>query len=155
MTSLYPDSSDIFNREEPESKSKNTSKGLVKFLEDNDQFKYFSYIMRKAKLVDFFSKADNQTVFIVNDKDMAKIGEDYFIKLSSHECRKLLLNHVVNRLIPPDSFELQHYFSVSSETGDLFIHNLVVNNKSTITNSKQPMVIGGNIVYVLDNMLEN
>ena len=43
MTSLYPDTSDIFNNEEPNQKPKKGSKGVAKFLEEDKEFKYFSY----------------------------------------------------------------------------------------------------------------
>ena len=155
MTSLYPDTSEIFYSETDKPKKDiEESEGLTKHFENDKGFRYFSYLIKKAKMGKFMGEVQKQTLFIPVNQVFAGLGDDYFIAMCEYEAMKMVRKHIVNRMVPPDSFELQHYFVVNNEQNDaLNIHNLKINERANIINPKQPLVIGGNIVYLLDNLI--
>ena len=154
MTSIYPDSSEIYNSTEEYKKHPEELKGITKKLNDLKGFSYLSYLIKKSGLTKFFNNADGITLFATPNKFLINKGEDYFIRMSMEKARRLLLNHVVDKLITPDNFPTQHYFNIGSKSSkDLFIHNLVINDNAKILTSQDPTIVDGNIVYVVDNLL--
>ena len=144
----------MYNSVEDIDKPKEESKGVVKKMEELKGFSYFSYLVKKARLNDFFGNADGKTFFVTPNEFLFNKGEDHFVKMSSDDCRKFLLNHVVDQVITPDNFPENHYFSIGAKSGkDLSIHNLLINEKVRILTPTNPTIIGSNVVYVVNNLL--
>ena len=88
MTSLYPDTSEIFYTESGDTPKAKPSKGLAKYFEDNKNFRYFSYLIKKGKIENFIGNLSNQTLFIPLNENLKRLGDEYFMKMSDSDAKK-------------------------------------------------------------------